>query len=72
MRHFNPATVHLTGAQDFGVQVALDVDGPAIGQLRTFRHNANELQLPAAEQPAFRAQVIDQISQFAICRLDTG
>jgi hypothetical protein len=61
MRDLYPAAFHLTGMQDFGTQVALDVDRPAKGEVPVLRNDANQFELSPPEEPAFRPDAFDQI-----------
>src|ERR1700738_3727174 len=61
MRRLHAATLHFPGVHDLGVQVSLDVNCSAIGQFRAFRYDSDEFELPPSEQPAFRAEVINQV-----------
>ena len=52
MRSLYPAMLHFAGVQDIGIQVALDVDRPAIGQVPAFRNDADQFELPPLEELA--------------------
>ena len=54
-----------------GVQVALDVDRPAIVQVRAVRHDTDEFELAAAVQVCFRT-VIDRSEFSQLADLSTG
>ena len=55
MPNLDPAAFDLAGVQNLGVQVPLDVDRPAVGQIPVLGNDADQFELPAAKQLALRS-----------------